>query len=278
MANDSSTIPERAKFILFFFLVIVQTVQTMDCSALAEICTLWVLCSYCNHVVKKQLTYKLTIEMTSTFGALLECALFRHKRAHTFTPSWLISDNIMRQMRLEKKLERRHSEMRWRATKQNNVQPSRVSGDAALAALRPALMTGTDWIHTQPLRFWRILRTIERQENNCSNGMVYICIPRQTKNHAKGNEKRRASCWAAIQPETQSTQRHAARGGYECTTGICPKSEIIDAERMKQCKIIKDKNCLLLNSLRGDLIMLLCFWDSSGFWENAGQLLCWAPH
>lgn len=172
--------------------------------------------------------------------------------------------------------------MRWRAAEQNNVQQSGVSGDDAVAALWPAVMTGTDWNHTQPLGFWPGRRIIQRTQNY-SNCLVFICIPQQIYTHIhahtprKGKKRLLFSCkppksWKHTHRNT--THTHCTEGLWECSTGICPKSEIIAAERMKQCKLIKDKNCLLLNRLKGNLIVLLCLWDSSGSWENTVQLLC----
>lgn len=109
---------------------------------------------------------------------------------------------------------------------------------------------------------------------------IFVSLNKQRNTQREGKKRQLFRCkpaknWKHTHHTHTHTCRHCKQGLWECTTGICPKSEIIDAERMKQCKLIKDKNCLLLNRLRGDLIVLLCLWDSSGFWENAAQLLCW---
>lgn len=102
---------------------------------------------------------------------------------------------------------------------------------------------------------------VQREEKR---GQLFSCKAAKSWKHTQRN----------IYPLTH-TRIHCTEGLWECSTGICPKSEIIAAERMKQCKLIKDKNCLLLNRLKGCLIVLLCLWDSSGSWENTEQLLCW---
>lgn len=41
---------------------------------------------------------------------------------------------------------------------------------------------------------------------------------------------------------SQELKLAGSQGRWECTAGASPKSEITDAERMKECKLIKDKS------------------------------------
>lgn len=126
-----------------------------------------------------------------------------------------------------------------------------------------SLASSNDWNWLEPHITSEALtrpRMVQTKEHNYRKSMVQPM-------HVHTRAKRRV----AMQPRFKKTHTHTH--GLESSTGICPKSEIIAAERMKQCKLIKDKKCLLLNRLKGNLIVLLCLRDSSGPWENTAALL-----
>lgn len=145
------------------------------------------------------------------------------------------------------------------------------------------MASSNDWNWLKPHTTARVLTMTKgntKKTHNYRNLFFYLCPTTNTQkpiyaHTQRKGKKRQLFSWNPAKSTHRNTfpQTHCTEGLWECSTGICPKSEIIAAERMKQCKLIKDKNCLLLNRLKGNLIVLLCLWDSSGSWESTAALL-----
>lgn len=91
----------------------------------------------------------------------------------------------------------------------------------------------------------------------------YLYPPTNTKRSAEAGQEE-----AAGPPRSsQELMLAGARGRWECTAGAAPKSEITDAGRMKECKLIKDKS-VGCQTVAGGFNSVT---ESAGLWERAGQ-------
>lgn len=94
--------------------------------------------------------------------------------------------------------------------------------------------------------------------------VLYLYPPTNTKRSAEAGEEEAAGPLRTSQKLTLA----GARGRWECTAGAAPESEITDAERTKECELIKDKS-VGCQTVAGGFNPVT---DSAGFWGRAGQL------
>lgn len=93
--------------------------------------------------------------------------------------------------------------------------------------------------------------------------VLYLYPPTNTKGSAEAGEEEAAGPLRT----GQTLMLAGARGRWECTAGAAPESEITDAERMKECKLIKDKS-VGCQTVAGGFNSVT---ESAGFWEHAGS-------
>lgn len=97
--------------------------------------------------------------------------------------------------------------------------------------------------------------------------MFYVYIPPQTKKGAQrwGKEEATGPLRAS-----QKLKLAGAQGRWECTAGASPKSESTDAERMKECKLIKDKRvcCQAVSGGNCRACLTVAFADASNARTN----------
>lgn len=101
---------------------------------------------------------------------------------------------------------------------------------------------------------------------------LYLSTIRKKKMQRWGKEEAAGSLQSS-----QKLKRAGTGGRWECTTGVSPKSEITDAERMKQCKLIKDKSVCcqpVLGGFECGTGSLRFRWFLGKCWAAAGLRLC----
>lgn len=95
--------------------------------------------------------------------------------------------------------------------------------------------------------------------------MFYVYILPQTKKGVQrwGKEEATGPLRAS-----QKLKLAGAQGRWECTAGASPKSESTDAERMKECKLIKDKRVCCQAVSGGGGCLTVTFADASNVRTN----------